>query len=158
MGPLLEWCILHHYMDCKTTCHCFAAPAVFFIQVSFARHCSVGVTVCCIDSFCLAPVSFELVSVFAPVSVLVSPHRSACVTVCCSRSLVHAVFLSCCYHLVFSICSAVHWVAQLCSACVTVCCCGSFLLLGNTFFRTSTSLLSRVWFVTSQCCSHCLHW
>ena len=41
------------------------------------------------------------------VCILVSPYRSACVTVCCYCSLVHAVYLFRCYHLVFSICSPV---------------------------------------------------
>jgi len=41
------------------------------------------------------------------VSILVFPSRSACVTVSCYCSLVHAVFLFRCYHLVFSVSSPV---------------------------------------------------
>ena len=41
------------------------------------------------------------------VSIRVYTYRSACVTVCCYCSLVHAVFWFPCYHLVISICSPV---------------------------------------------------
>ena len=41
------------------------------------------------------------------VSIRVYTYRSACVTVCCYCSLVHAVFWFPCYHLVISMCSPV---------------------------------------------------